>query len=147
MEIDKKIVVKLIQVLTAKEMDKAVRKNLKTDVAVFSAAVIDASPIKITTKKIKKEKFKKILLKENPDIMKNVSLGSAKKPKFIIGFAAETNNHINNAKKKLITKKCDLIVVNKISKKNNVFGSEFNQVAMVDHNKINKLNRSKQNYK
>jgi len=133
--------VKLIQVLTAKEMDKAVRKNLKTDVAVFSAAVIDASPIKTTTKKIKKEKFKKILLKENPDIIKNVSLGSTKKPKFIIGFAAETNNHINNAKKKLITKKCDLIVVNKISKKNNVFGSEFNQVAMVDHNKINKLNR------
>ena len=58
-----------------------------------------------------------------------------------MGFAAETNNYINNAKKKLITKGCNLIVVNKISKKNNVFGSEYNQVAIIDHNNVNKLKR------
>ena len=125
--------VKFIEVLTAKEMNKAVKKNLKTDVAVLTAAVSDVAPKKTTTNKIKKEKLKKILLKKNPDILKNISLNSSIKPEFVVGFAAETNNYINNAKKKLITKDCNLIVVNKISKKNNVFGSEFNQVAIVDH--------------
>jgi len=133
--------VKFIKVLTAKEMYKAVKKNSKTDVGVFTAAVSDIAPKKTTALKIKKEKLKKIILKKNPDIIKNISLNSSKKPKFIIGFAAETNNYINNAKKKLITKSCNLIVVNSISKKNNVFGSEFNQVAIVDHNEVNKLRR------
>jgi len=118
-----------------------VRKNLKTDIAVFTAAVSDVSPKKTTTSKIKKEKLKKIILKENPDILKNTSLNSSIRPKFVVGFAAETNNHINNAKKKLITKNCDLIVVNKISKKNNVFGSEYNQVAIIDHSNVNELKR------
>ena len=133
--------VKFIEVLTAKEMNEAVKKNLKTDFAVFTAAVSDVSPKKTTTNKIKKEKLKKIILKKNPDILKNISLNSSIKPEFIVGFAAETNNYINNAKKKLITKDCNLIVVNKISKKNNVFGSEFNQVAIVDHNEVNKFRR------
>ena len=133
--------VKFIEVLTAKEMNEAVKKNLKTDVAVFTAAVSDVSPKKTITNKIKKEKLKKIILKKNPDILKNISLNSSIKPEFVVGFAAETNNYINNAKKKLITKDCNLIVVNKISKKNNVFGSEFNQVAIVDRNEVNKFGR------
>ena len=108
---------------------------------VFAAAVSDVSPKKTTSKKIKKEKLKKIILKKNPDIIKNISSNSSRKPRFIVGFAAETNNHIYNAKKKLITKGCNLIVVNKISKKNNVFGSDYNQVAIVDRNKVNKLRR------
>jgi len=133
--------VKFINVLTAQEMNKTVRKNLKTDIAVFTAAVSDIAPKKITNQKIKKEKLKKIILKKNPDILKNISLNPSVKPKFVVGFAAETNNYINNAKKKLITKGCNLIVVNKISKKNNVFGSEYNQVAIIDHNNVNKLKR------
>ena len=133
--------VKFIEVLTAKEMNEAVRKNLKTDVAVFTAAISDVSPQKTMTNKIKKEKLKKIILKKNPDILKNISLNSSIKPEFVVGFAAETNNYINNAKKKLISKNCDLIVVNKISKKNNVFGSEYNQVAIIDHNNVNELKR------
>jgi len=133
--------VKFINVLTALEMNEAVKKNLKIDIAVFTAAVSDVSPKKTTTNKIKKEKLKKIILKKNPDILKNISLNSSIKPEFIVGFAAETNNYINNAKKKLITKDCNLIVVNKISKKNSVFGSEFNQVAIVDHNEVKKFRR------
>ena len=133
--------VKFIEVLTAKEMNEAVKKNLKTDVAVLTAAVSDVSPKKTITNKIKKEKLKKIILKKNPDILKNISLNSSIKPEFVVGFAAETNNYINNAKKKLITKDCNLIVVNKISKKNNVFGSEFNQVAIVDRKEVNKFGR------
>ena len=56
-----------------------------------------------------------INLIRNPDIIKNVSLNKNKRPKFVVGFAAETNDYINNARKKLITKKCDLIIANKIS--------------------------------
>ena len=133
--------IKIIKVTSAKEMDKAVKNNLKSDVAVFTAAVSDVSPKKTITNKIKKEKLKKIILKKNPDILKNISLNSSIKPEFVVGFAAETNNYINNAKKKLITKDCNLIVVNKISKKNNVFGSEFNQVAIVDRKEVNKFGR------
>ena len=73
--------------------------------------------------------------------LSSISSNSPRKPRFIVGFAAETNNHISNAKKKLITKGCNLIVVNKISKENNVFGSEFNQVTIISHNEVNKLRR------
>ena len=133
--------VKIIKVKTAKEMNKAVKNNLKSDVAVFTAAVCDVSPKKIVNVKIKKENLKNIILKTNTDIIKNASTNRNNRPKFIIGFAAETNNHIKNAKNKLIKKNCDLIVVNKISKKNNVFGSEYNQVTMISNNKINILKK------
>ena len=122
-------------------MNAAVVNNAKVDVAIFTAAVSDFTIKKSTSKKIKKEKFNKILLKKNPDIIKNISLKKIKKPKFIVGFAAETNNHINNAKKKLIEKGCDLVIVNKINKKNDVFGSDFNQVSFITHDKIIKLKK------
>ena len=134
--------VKFIKVLTAKEMNETVRKNSsKNDIFVFAAAVSDVSPKKTTALKIKKEGFKRILLKKNPDIIRNITLNSSKKTKFVVGFAAETNNFINNAKKKLISKKCNLIVLNKINNKNNVFGSEFNQVTIIDRNEVNNLRR------
>ena len=133
--------VKIIKVKTAKEMDKAVKNNLKSDVAIFTAAVSDFSPKKITNKKIKKENLKNIIIKKNPDIIKNASTNKNNKPKYIIGFAIETNNHIINAKNKLIKKNCDLIVVNKISKKNSIFGSDYNQVTMIDHSEINVLRK------
>ena len=56
------------------------KKNLKTDIAVFTAAASDVSPKKTMTIKIKKEKLKKIILKKNPDILKNISLNSSIKP-------------------------------------------------------------------
>ena len=65
--------VKFINVLTAQEMGKAVRKNSKIDIAVLAAAVSDVAPIKTTTHKIKKEKLKKIILKKNPDILEKIS--------------------------------------------------------------------------
>ena len=132
--------IKIIKVKTAKEMDKAVQNNLKSDVAIFTAAVVDFSPKKVTNVKIKKEDINNIILKKNPDIIKKASLNN-NRPKLIIGFAVETNNHIINAKKKLIEKKCDLIVVNKISKKNNIFGSDYNKVTIISQNKINVLKK------
>ena len=96
--------IKIIKVKTAKEMDKAVQNNLKSDIAIFTAAVVDFSPKKVTNAKIKKENLNNIILKKNPDIIKKASLNN-NRPKLIIGFAVETNNHIINAKNKLIEKK------------------------------------------
>ena len=95
---------KLIKVKTAKEMYKAVKKNLKTDIAIFTAAVADVSPKNFSKVKIKKENFKKIDLKKNKDILYEVSPLKKNRPKIVIGFAAETTNHIKNAKNKLIKK-------------------------------------------
>ncbi len=64
-----------------------------------------------------------------------------KRPKIVVGFAAETNNHIKNARKKLLNKHCDAIILNKINKKNTVFGSDFNQISFIT--KKNNLNFKK----
>ena len=127
---------RLIQVKTAKEMYKAVKKNIKTDIAIFTAAVADASPTNFSKVKIKKENFKIIKLKKNKDILSDVSLLNKNRPKIVIGFAAETTNHINNAKIKLIKKNCDAIVVNKIDNKNKIFGLEVNKISIITKNKV-----------
>ena len=122
---------KLIKVNTAKEMLKAVRDNSKVDLAIFAAAVSDASPNNTFIKKIKKENLKNITHKKNKDILYQISTLKKNRPKIVIGFAAETNNHIMNARKKLLEKKCDAIIVNKIDKKNQVFNSEMNKIAFI----------------
>ena len=86
-------------------MDSASKKNSKVDIAFFTAAVSDFSPIKFNKTKIKKENISKIDLKKNMDILKSISSLKKNRPNLVIGFAAETNNHILNAKKKLVEKK------------------------------------------
>ena len=128
--------VKTIKIKTANEMNKIVQKNLPCDIAIFTAAVSDIRPINYKNYKIKKNKLKKISFKQNPDIIKNVSLKTNKRPKLIIGFALETNNEIANAIKKIKSKECDWIVVNKLNKYNNVFGSDYNKVTFVKNKSI-----------
>ena len=141
--------VKLIKVNTAKEMEMVSKKNSKVDIAFFTAAVSDFSPIKIKKNKIKKTNFSRIDVKKNVDILKSMAFLKKNRPKFIVGFAAETNDHLLNAKKKLIEKKCDMIVVNKIDKKNQVFGSDFNKVSFINkeysknYKKMSKVNVAK----
>jgi phosphopantothenoylcysteine decarboxylase/phosphopantothenate--cysteine ligase len=127
---------KLIKVSTATEMYKAVKKNLKTDIAIFTAAVADASPKKFSKVKIKKENYKTINLKKNKDILYEVSSSKKNRPKIVIGFAAETTNHIKNGKNKLIKKNCDAIIVNKIDNKNKVFGSNMNKISIITKNQV-----------
>jgi len=137
---------KLIKVKTAKEMFNAVKLNSKVDIAIFTAAVADASPTRTYKHKIKKEKLKNITLIHNKDILYEISSLKKNRPKIIIGFAAETNNHINNAKKKLLQKKCDAIIVNKIDKNNKVFGSDMNKISFVSkHQTLNFKKTSKSN--
>jgi len=127
---------KLIKIKTAGDMYKAVKKNLNTDIAIFTAAISDVSPKNYSNVKIKKENLKKINLKENKDILREISLYNKYRPKIVIGFAAETTDHIKNAKLKLINKNCDAIIVNKIDKKNKVFGSDFNKISIITKQKI-----------
>jgi phosphopantothenoylcysteine decarboxylase/phosphopantothenate--cysteine ligase len=140
---------KLIKIKTAKEMLKAAKANSNVDIAIFAAAVSDFSPDRVFKKKIKKNDIKIINLKKNRDILKEISTLKKKRPKIIIGFAAETNNHIKNGKIKLLSKKCDAIIINRIDKNNKVFGSDFNKVIFltkektIKFNKISKVNVAK----
>ena len=122
---------KFIKVKTAKQMLSAVMKNSRVDIAIFAAAVSDVSPKKIHKMKIKKDNLKNIDLKQNTDILHTIATLKKGRPKIVVGFAAETNNHIKNAKIKLIKKKCDVIIVNKIDKNNQVFESDMNKVSVV----------------
>ena len=127
--------VKLINVETAEQMFKATQENLPTDIAVFAAAVSD---FKINTKqekKIKKNENLTISFEKNVDILSYVSNHNFKRPKLVIGFAAETNDLNENALEKLIKKNCDWIIANDVSKKDRGFNSEYNEVIIHYKNK------------
>ena len=132
-------VTKLIKVKSAEEMFnesiKICKKNL-IDVAFLTAAVSDWK-IKKKDKKYKKNEniFNQIKYKENKDILHMISNLKKKRPKIVCGFAAETNLLINNARKKLLSKKCDFIFANKISDKFNPIGSDFNEISVLGKNK------------
>ena len=75
-----------------------------------------------------------IRLTENPDILHYFSNAKNRRPRLVIGFAAETNNLIRNARKKLATKNCDWILANKIDAKNGIIGGENNSIKFIDKN-------------
>src|SRR5690606_19438230 len=105
------------------EMLKAVQENWsKSTLGVFSAAVADYRPEEIATTKIKKKSdTMEIRLVKNPDILRWA--GENKKDKqFLVGFALETNNAIENATSKLKSKNLDLIVLNTLEDEGAGFG-------------------------
>jgi len=132
-----------IDVKTALEMYKAVNANLKgKDVVIMTAAVADFKPVNVPDNKIKKEdkNFKmNIELEKTTDILKQ--LGKNKKNFFLIGFALETDNGIDNAKKKLKEKNLDLIVLNNPKEKGAGFGTDTNVITLIDKKGIKKLKK------
>ena len=130
--------IKLIQVETAEEMFKATQQNLPTDVAIFTAAVSDFKVKKKHKKKIPKQENLVIDLEKNIDILNYVSNHNSKRPKLVIGFAAETHNLEKNAINKLQNKNCDWIIANDVSKKESGFDSELNEVIIYYKNINNK---------
>ncbi len=146
-KIRKPLIHKIEEVTTAEQMLNSVLKNLPADIFVGAAAVSDWKliPYKLENKQLNsKRKIKKTNLdtnclifkpEENPDILKTISFHN-KRPKIVIGFAAETENLIENAKLKLNTKNADIIVANQIDKNNNVFDSDFNKVVILEKNKL-----------
>ena len=129
--------INLIKVETANQMLKATQDNLPVDVAIFSAAVADFKAKEIEKQKTKKKDYINLNLEKNIDILNYVSNHNSQRPKLVIGFAAETNNIINNAQKKLIEKNCDWIIVNDVSDQNIGFDSDFNEVTICRKDKKN----------
>jgi len=120
---------KLIKVKTGEEMHKKTMELLPCDLAIFTAAVSDFKIKKFNKEKIKKDKDQSFDLDLNPDILELVSK-SNKKPKIVVGFAAESENLFNNARSKLEKKGCDLIVANDVSNNEIGFESDFNEVHL-----------------
>jgi phosphopantothenoylcysteine decarboxylase/phosphopantothenate--cysteine ligase len=103
------------------------------DVAVAAAAVADYRPKNIAQQKIKKEDATlSITLEKTDDIL--ASLGKKKANQFLIGFALETENEIENAKLKIQKKNLDLIVLNSLNDKGAGFGLSTNKVTFIDRN-------------
>jgi phosphopantothenoylcysteine decarboxylase/phosphopantothenate--cysteine ligase len=129
-----------IPVRTAQEMLSAVRSTFKkADALIMASAVSDFSPTLISKEKIKKGR-KEIVLKLKPtvDILKE--MGKQKKEKVLVGFSLETEDEIKNAKKKLVEKNLDLIVVNNPNVPGAGFEVDTNQVTLIDkRGKIEKL--------
>ena len=111
-------------------MLKATQDNLPADVAIFSAAVADFKVKEINNNKIKKQEKLHLELEKNIDILNYVSKHNSLRPKLVIGFAAETNDVEENAKKKLEEKNCDWIIANDVSNKTIGFDSSFNEVSI-----------------
>ena len=120
---------KLIKVKTGEEMYKKTMELLPCDLAIFTAAVSDFKIKKFNKEKIKKNKDQSFDLDLNPDILELVSK-SNKKPKIVVGFAAESENLFDNARSKLEKKGCDLIVANDVSNNEIGFESDFNEVHL-----------------
>ena len=129
--------VNFIKVNTAEEMFNETINNLPADVAVFSAAVADYKVKNYNSKKIKKKENLNLILEKNIDILAHVSKHNYLRPKLTIGFAAETNDLVENSLTKLGEKNCDWIVANDVSDTSIGFNSDNNQVSIFYKNKTN----------
>jgi phosphopantothenoylcysteine decarboxylase / phosphopantothenate---cysteine ligase len=122
--------VDIVNVVTADEMFKAVKKVMvKANVLIMAAAVADYKPVAFSSQKIKRQMKSDLMLRleRTTDI-----LGGIKGNFIRIGFAAESENLIQNAKEKLNKKQLDLIVANDVTIKGSTFGSDNNQVVIID---------------
>ena len=130
---------KLIEVETADEMAKAVVKHMtKCDVLLMAAAVADFAPKKSEKKKVKKSKAgSSVALEKTTDILAQV--GKQKGKCLLVGFAAETGNPVPEAKRKLKSKKLDLVVANDVSLPDAGFNVDTNRVHLVDKKGAKKL--------
>jgi len=132
--------IKKIDVISADDMlNVCIAAFSQANIAIMAAAVADFKPKNISSKKIKKsDKFNSLDLIPTQDIL--AKLGKLKKKgQVLIGFALETNNEIENAKKKLKNKNLDFIVLNSLQNKEAGFGKKTNQVTIIDKafNQIN----------
>jgi phosphopantothenoylcysteine decarboxylase / phosphopantothenate---cysteine ligase len=125
--------VAVVKVETAHEMAEAVQAALPADAAVFAAAVADWRSDSTSASKIKKQPGQAPTLKltENPDILYNIAHRTSGRPRLVIGFAAETDNVIANARAKRIKKGCDWIIANDVSAESGVMGGDINTVHLV----------------
>jgi phosphopantothenoylcysteine decarboxylase/phosphopantothenate--cysteine ligase len=125
--------VKTIRVESAREMLAEVEHALPVDAAVFAAAVADWRVTAPDAQKLKKGAggAPKLDLIENPDILAAVAHRTSDRPSLVVGFAAETEHVIDNARAKLARKRCDWIVANDVSAATGIMGGDRNTVHLV----------------
>ncbi len=123
----------VIEVQTAAEMLDAVQRALPVDAAIFCAAVADWRVASASDSKIKKTKggLPTLEFAENPDILATVSQMGDERPGLVVGFAAETDDVIDNATAKRIRKGCDWIVANDVSPATGIMGGSENAVTLI----------------
>ena len=134
---------KVIRVESAVQMNDAVIETGPFDIAICAAAVSDWRPKEKAKTKIKKSSISKpqfLELVENPDILKNICVAE-NRPNLVIGFAAETNDLLTNARLKLENKGCDWIVANKVTAESNNMGGAENEVIIIKKNEEVKVAR------
>jgi phosphopantothenoylcysteine decarboxylase/phosphopantothenate--cysteine ligase len=124
--------VNILRITSAKDMEREVIKVFpKTSIVIKAAAVSDYRPLETAPAKIKRKGRPELhlTLVQNPDILR--ILGQKKKKQFLVGFAAETDNLIQNAMQKINEKNLDMIVANPIGKPEAGFGWDTNQVLLL----------------
>ena len=139
--------VKKVKITSTNDMFEAVKNNFEDcDFIIKAAAVSDYTPVQVFDKKVKKQEGNlTIEFQRTQDILKYVGDNKHEGQK-VIGFAAETNNLIEYAKEKIVKKNLDYIVANDISKKDIGFGSDDNEVYIIDkHDNIKKIDKSNKN--
>jgi phosphopantothenoylcysteine decarboxylase/phosphopantothenate--cysteine ligase len=124
---------RVVHVESARAMLAAVEAGLPADAAVFAAAVADWRVAETRAQKTKKTTAgpPMLALVENPDILATIARHKANRPRLIVGFAAETERVIENAREKLAKKGCDWIVANDVSKETGIMGGDRNTVHLV----------------
>jgi phosphopantothenoylcysteine decarboxylase / phosphopantothenate---cysteine ligase len=130
--------VQVVRVGTALQMLAAVEAALPADVFIAAAAVADWRVEEIATQKLKKTKrgAPSLRLAENPDILARIATSGATRPALVIGFAAETQNILENAREKLERKGCDIIVANAVGEGTGVFGGSNNEVHIITRDSV-----------
>ncbi len=133
--IEKPALVDVIYIDSAQQMYEAVMQNLDSDIIIKAAAVADYRPKDISLIKIKKsDDDMNIALERNKDIL--YELGKIKTNQYLVGFAAETNNVLENAKQKIQKKNLNLIVANDVTEDGAGFNSNTNIVTFLNKNGI-----------
>jgi phosphopantothenoylcysteine decarboxylase/phosphopantothenate--cysteine ligase len=125
--------VSIVKIETARQMLEAVEHALPADVAIFAAAVADWRTEQASDNKIKKQQGRTPTLKlvENPDILSTIAHRKSRRPRLVIGFAAETDHVIANAKAKLAKKGCDWILANDVSPETGIMGGDCNTISLI----------------
>ncbi|MQF83373.1 MAG: bifunctional phosphopantothenoylcysteine decarboxylase/phosphopantothenate--cysteine ligase CoaBC [SAR202 cluster bacterium] len=123
--------IRMVSVISALEMKKEIENHVEnSQLLIMSAAVADYRVKNFSKEKIKKESMNSIELEKNPDILKEIDGNKIVK----VGFAAESEKLLENAKKKLSSKNCKMIVANDITLEGSGFGSDNNKAVLVDEN-------------
>lgn len=123
----------IVEVQTAQQMLDAVQAALPVDAAIFAAAVADWHVVGAGDRKLKKSKdgLPTLEFAENPDILKTVSHLADQRPGLVVGFAAETNDVIENATAKRGRKGCDWILANDVRPETGIMGGGENDVTLI----------------